>query len=589
MIESRARRAPCAAGSPLRLRAWARVVALAGMLIVSTLAISGPARADLGPEETESEGLPLERPHDPPGKAAQALPGARAAAAITFGRFTSIQVNVSPTGANIPGDAANEPTIAIDPLNHLRMVIGWRQFDTISSDFRQAGYGYTTDNGATWTKGTLDPGVFRSDPVLDFDTNGQFFYSSLMSNLTAQVFSSSNGGASWGAAVSAWGGDKQWLAIDRHSGAPEQFQYQAWSTAGNPTPPNTFNRSVDGGFSWQAPWTIPNSPIWGTLAVANDGTLYVVGTSGPGGPIYVARSTNAKNAAATPIFTVVTANLGGSLRLGGPNPAGLLGQLWIGVDHSIGPRTGWLYVLATVQTPSDPMDVMFIRSTDGGQTWSSPLRVNDDPSGNQAYQWFGTMSVAPDGRIEAAWVDTRASADSSMGALYYSYSVDGGVTWSGNEQASPVWNSRIGWPNQPKIGDYYHMVSDLNGADLAWAATFNGEQDVYYLRIPRPASSGVPDPLTGFGIHPAIPNPFASSTTIAFEMPPSGGHARLEVYDVSGRRMATLIDREVSGGPHLARWNGIVSETGADAPPGVYLCRLEGAGQTAKFRLVRVR
>jgi hypothetical protein len=36
---------------------------------------------------------------------------------------------------------------------------------------------------------------------------------------------------------------------------------------------------------------------------------------------------------------------------------------------------------------------------------------------------------------------------------------------------------------QSKIGDYYHLHSDNVGADLAFATTFNGEQDVYYLRI----------------------------------------------------------------------------------------------------------
>jgi hypothetical protein len=37
-------------------------------------------------------------------------------------------------------------------------------------------------------------------------------------------------------------------------------------------------------------------------------------------------------------------------------------------------------------------------------------------------------------------------------------------------------------------GDYYHPVSDETGVDVAYAATFNGEQDIYYLRIrsPRP-------------------------------------------------------------------------------------------------------
>ncbi|MHC4142570.1 MAG: hypothetical protein ACYSUF_12105, partial [Planctomycetota bacterium] len=36
---------------------------------------------------------------------------------------------------------------------------------------------------------------------------------------------------------------------------------------------------------------------------------------------------------------------------------------------------------------------------------------------------------------------------------------------------------------QNKLGDYYDMISDRVGADLAYAATFNGEQDVFYLRI----------------------------------------------------------------------------------------------------------
>src|SRR5207244_1047955 len=106
-----------------------------------------------------------------------------------------------------------------------------------------------------------------------------------------------------------------------------------------------------------------------------------------------------------------------------------------------------------------------------------------------AFQWFGTMSVAPDGRIDAVWNDTRGSSDSTMSALYYSFSTDGGTTWSASEQASPTWNATIGWPNQQKIGDYCQMISRNDGADLAWAATFNGEQDVYYTRITLPTAA----------------------------------------------------------------------------------------------------
>ncbi len=571
-------------------------IALAGVLVLCGLArVVPPAWADApareeSPGEPIDQGLPPERPDDPPGVPARALSSASAAATVPYGRFTSIQVNVNGAGANVPGDAANEPSIAVDPTDHDRMAIGWRQFDTISSNFRQAGFGYSNDGGLTWTTGKIEPGVFRSDPVLGFDGAGKFFYNSLTSaaTITSQIFPSTNGGMTWGASVFAFGGDKQWMAIDRTGGLGDSQIYQAWSTAGNSYAPNTFDRSIDAGLSFQSPTSIPNSPVWGTLDVASDGTVYVVGTAGPGGPIYVARSTNAKNPGSAPTFTTVAADLGGTIQTGGPNPAGLLGQLWIGVDRSAGPRAGWVYVLASVRTPSDRMDVHFIRSADGGQTWSSPVRVNDDPAGNGAWQWFGTMSVARDGGIDAVWNDTRASADSSMSALFTSSSSDGGTTWSPNEQASPVWKSTIGWPNQSKIGDYFHMISDVDGADLAWAATFNGEQDVYYLRLPRPATAMVGDLTRRFRLHPNLPNPFASSTTIDFEMPPEGGRVKLEVFDTGGRRVTTLMDALVGGGAQRARWTGI-DETGRAVKTGIYLCRLKAAGfsETRKMMLVR--
>src|SRR5262245_8874331 len=52
---------------------------------------------------------------------------------VQQGSYTSVQVNVDVNGQNIVGDAANEPSIAVDVLHPNRFAIGWRQFDTISS------------------------------------------------------------------------------------------------------------------------------------------------------------------------------------------------------------------------------------------------------------------------------------------------------------------------------------------------------------------------------------------------------------------------------------------------------------------------
>ena len=62
--------------------------------------------------------------------------------------------------------------------------------------------------------------------------------------------------------------------------------------------------------------------------------------------------------------------------------------------------------------PGNLLNVMFSRSTDGGRTWSVPLRFNDDSPDQNVAHWFGTLSVAPDGRIDACWNDTRHSEHS---------------------------------------------------------------------------------------------------------------------------------------------------------------------------------
>jgi FlgD Ig-like domain len=525
-----------------------------------------------------------EVPDDPPALLSSLSQQTTAAITVTQGRFTSVQVNVNPVGNNVLHDAANEPSIAVDPNDPHRIAIGWRQFDSITSNFRQAGYAWSANGGLTWTAGKIDAGLFRSDPVLGFDSQGKFFYSSLSQVLSCLLFPSSDGGRTWGPAALAWGGDKQWIAVDRTGGPGQDHVYEAWSSESNPTPGLTFSRSSDDGVTFEVPTSIPHEPIWGTLDVGPDGTVYVAGSEGPNGVLYVGRSSGARDAGAAPSFTSVPVDLGGRTVIGGPNPVGLLGQAWVAVDRSEGPRRGWVYVLASVNTPNDPLDVMFIRSTDGGLTWSAPVRVNDDV-GNTALQWFGTMSVSPDGRIDVFWNDTRGQASSNLCALYYACSYDGGVTWSPNEQASPVWNSSLGYPNQQKIGDYYHAVSRVNGVDLAWAATFSGEQDVYFLRLAWSAIGAHDRPLAR--LTGAAPNPFRSSTRIGFEAG-DGARATLRVFDASGRHVATLLDGEVKGGGQSVVWSGR-DDQGRPLPPGLYLARLVTGGrvQTAKLMLLR--
>ena len=407
---------------------------------------------------------------------------------VVRGLYVSIQVNTDLVGRNIVGDAANEPSIAIDPRDPSRIVIGWRQFDTVASNFRLGGYAYSEDAGHTWTfPGVLEPGVFSSDPVLDADPEGNFYYYSLQpdrgpDDWQCYLYKSFDGGATWPQDVYAFGGDKAWMVIDRTGGIGHgnvYFAWDRWGCCGS----RRFTRSTDGGRTFSRRVGIPSSPEWGTISVGPDGEVYVAGRG-----FVVAKSTKAPDPALIPTFDFsVTVDLGGRLvfNAGGPNPGGLLGQAWIATDHSDGPTRGNVYLLASVDPSvgSDPLNVKFSRSTDGGATWSTAIRVNRDPPGTDAWQWFGTMSVAPNGRIDVIWNDTRNTGAENLSELFYASSTNGGVNWVEHGPVSPVFDSHVGWPNQNKLGDYYDMISDNAGVNIAYAATFNGEQDVYFVRI----------------------------------------------------------------------------------------------------------
>ncbi len=443
------------------------------------------------PKTIEAKVAHLEKPSDPQLPPSKQGPGDKAD--ITRGQYRSVQTNVTNDGLNILGDAANEPSIAVDPTAPNRMAVGWRQFDTTSSSFRKGGYAFTQDGGRSWTfPGNLEETVFRSDPVLEADSEGRFYYYSLLMDeddpnlIVCDMWLSDDGGASWYGRIPAWGGDKAWTTIDQSGGIGHDNYYASWTTAGIKWGTRVFTRSTNRGLNFMSPVTISPAPIWGTMTVGPEGELYIGGNAAYNFDIFVLwKSLDAADPDInTPTFELTHVDLGGQQGASyGPNPAGLLGQIWVDVDRTDGPNRGNVYMLGSVNPfgNTDPMDVHFVRSTDGGVTFSEPLRVNSDD--RNAWQWFGTMSVAPNGRIDVIWVESFTRGNPDIGELYYSFSEDAGYSFSTAEAITPSFDSSIGWPRQQKMGDYYDMVSDKVGANLIYTATFNGEQDVYYLRI----------------------------------------------------------------------------------------------------------
>ncbi len=83
------------------------------------------------------------------------------------------------------------------------------------------------------------------------------------------------------------------------------------------------------------------------------------------------------------------------------------------------------------------------------------------------------------------------------------------------------------------------------------------------------------------------PNPARETTTIGYAIP-SETHVRLEIFDVSGRRVRTLVDEVRPAGRHQVMWNGRTAE-GRALTSGVYFSRIEvdGVSRTGKILLMR--
>ena len=507
-----------------------------------------------------------ERPDDPYIHIAEADKVKSPPFTFSSTNFSITQVNVDANGNNIIGDAANEPSLAIDPTNPNRMAIGWRQFGTITSNFRQAGVGYSEDGGVFWQY--LDPieaDVFRSDPVLDTDSDGNFYYNSLRSTYECDVFKTDDL-STWEDKTFAIGGDKQWMVIDKTGLNSNGHIYAFWKEEFSACLGGSFTRSTDEGITYEDCVVVTDNPTRGTLAIGPDGELYACG--GWFDTFKVLKSTTAKDPAAVVQWEEnITVDLKGEQALyAGPNPNGMLGQVWVATDYSIGPNYGNVYLLSSVKRSdnTDPADMMFSRSTDQGLTWSEAIPINTDNNLNN-WQWFGSMSVAPNGRIDVTWLDTRDDPGTVLSALYYSYSIDRGLTWSENERLSDAFDPHLGWPNQNKIGDYYHMISYDEGAHLAWSATFNGEQDIYYsfIEAPEDVVSVAPEVQSNLGLHIAVyPNPIKEETTIHISSKTSE-KITLTVCDLFGRTIGTIADQVFAEGSHNLGWypTGLASGT----------------------------
>ena len=381
--------------------------------------------------------------------------------------------------SNSVGYGPCEPSITIDPNDVSKLVVG---------AVLDRAY-YSHDGGKNWKMNQLTSsyGVW-GDPVVIADTKGNFYYfhlsfpsgegdwdSDKLDRIVCQK--STDGGVSWSDGSytglnSPKDQDKEWAVVD-----PENNNiYLTWTqfdVYGSEDPDHhsniMFSKSEDDGITWSTAISINKLP--GNCLDDDRTTEGAVPAVGPNGEVYVSWAYDEKiyfDRSEDYGETWMQEDIQVAAQPGGwdqeiPGLGRANGMPITLCDLSNGPNRGRIYVSwSDLSSGENDTDIWTASSSDGGLSWSAPVKVNDDSSGK--HQFFPWAAIDQEtGYLYLVFYDRR-NFDDGTTEVYLAVSKDGGKTFT-NEKIS----SKPFKPN-PEIffGDYNNIVAHQGTVRPIW-------------------------------------------------------------------------------------------------------------------------
>jgi len=465
----------------------------------------------------------------------------------------------------------------------------------------------TTDGGNYWygsdtTKG--EPLAFHGgDPGIAIDKNGTFILTRLGRSPFVGLYShySLDNGQTWSGQKVISTDDLERAALASDAGSVSSFSgrtYATWVKFAQPFP-MMVSFTDDGAQNWSPPVQI-NNPIQrcagGDVAIGPGGKVYVcwagVTDVSPFKETFVGFASSENGGSNWQVTEEAFPMNGITGLLTSKENIRVNGLPGIAVDTTNSSRKGWIYIVTgqKEQAPAgtDP-DIILNRSTDGGNTWSAGVRVNQDEKNNGKTQYFPSVNVDKFGAVNVIYFDDRFTTNDSTGVML-SRSLDGGNTWTEYLVSDHNYKPKpIGGLGQGYQGDNIGLTSTNTQIWPVWMDNSTGIYQVWTAPISFESLDGFAENQgenSIFQLEQNFPNPFARETTIRYHLT-KHGKVTLTILDHFGRTVSTLVDEMQSPGVYqvVVKSNNL----GSSLHEGIYFYQLkqEGSVVTKKMTLVR--
>ena len=406
----------------------------------------------------------------------------------------------------------SEVIITRHPTNHNILFGSANATQGCASCPFSVGWYVSTNAGVNWFGGdtirnSAGTGLFNfGDPAPTIDKDGRIIESFIITSGSMGASYSTNNGLNWASIVGFPGAttsaDKNFSGTDD---APSSAFYGRSYTVYTEFAGSFVNRIVltyttNGGVSWST--VAPVSPVPSTNHFHQGCDI----KTGPNGEVYVVWANSvltnpftedslgfAKSTNGGVNWTIATnraANVNGNRTFNMMNNIRVAGFPRIDVDRTCGPRAGWIYVCMGEKNPGiagDVSDITLYKSTNGGTTWSSGVRVNQDAFGNGKKQYMGAIRVDESGAVNVVYYDSRNIATNDSAEVWMARSTDGGVTFTEMKVGNKFRHAPTGLANvnSQYAGDYIGVTSNLiagnpvNGNQRIWPFWHSNESGIY--------------------------------------------------------------------------------------------------------------